>query len=106
MPGLFDSFTLKQITLRNRIAASPMCQYQAKDGPITDAKDADRAVRENKVDFVMVARRLLDNPHWPRQAARELGVVEQVLPTPYAYWLQNWSPRPEPTLPVAAREPA
>ena len=63
---------------------------------ITDAKEADRAVRENKVDFVMVARRLLDNPHWPRQAALELGVVEQILPTPYAYWLQNWSPRPEP----------
>lgn len=71
---------------------------------ITDAKCADRAVRENNVDLVMVARRLLDNPHWPRQAARELGVVEQVLPTPYAYWLQNWSPRPEPTLPVAAKE--
>lgn len=61
---------------------------------ITDAKDADRAVRENNVDLVMVARRLLDNPHWPRQAARELGVIEQVLPTPYAYWLQNWSPTP------------
>ena len=59
---------------------------------ITDAKDADRAVRDKKVDVVMVARRLLDNPHWPRQAARELGVVGQVLPTPYAYWLQNWSP--------------
>jgi 2,4-dienoyl-CoA reductase-like NADH-dependent reductase (Old Yellow Enzyme family) len=63
---------------------------------ITDATDADRAVREHKVDFVMVARRLLDNPHWPRQAARELGVAEQVLPTPYAYWLENWSPQPEP----------
>lgn len=66
---------------------------------ITDAKDADRAVRDNKVDFVMVARRLLDNPHWPRQAARELGVMEQVLPTPYAYWLQNWSPQPPPISP-------
>src|SRR4051812_6581136 len=36
MPGLFDSFTLKQITLRNRIAASPMCQYQAVAGLVTD----------------------------------------------------------------------
>lgn len=62
---------------------------------ITDAKDADRAVREGQVDFVMVARRLLDNPHWPRQAARELGVTQQVLPTPYAYWLQGWSPARE-----------
>lgn len=71
---------------------------------ITDAADADRAVREHKVDLVMVARRLLDNPHWPRQAARELGVGDPVLPTPYAYWLQNWSPHPEPTLPVASKE--
>ncbi len=59
---------------------------------ITDPKAADRFVRESKVDFVMVARRLLDNPHWPQQAARELGITEQVLPTPYAYWLKNWSP--------------
>ncbi len=69
---------------------------------ITDAKDADQAIRENKVDLVMVARRLLDNPHWPRQAARELGVGDQVLPTPYAYWLQNWSPRSEPSFTVAS----
>src|SRR3954465_1253123 len=36
MPSLFDSFTLKGVTLRNRIAASPMCQYQAEDGRISD----------------------------------------------------------------------
>ncbi|MDA8446306.1 NADH:flavin oxidoreductase/NADH oxidase [Paracidovorax valerianellae] len=63
---------------------------------ITDAKDADRAVREKKIDFVMVARRLLDNPHWPRHAALELGLLEQVLPTPYAYWLENWRPKTKP----------
>ena len=32
MPGLFDPFTLKGVTLRNRIAASPMCQYSAEEG--------------------------------------------------------------------------
>lgn len=36
MPNLFDSYTLKDITLRNRIVASPMCQYQAEDGFIND----------------------------------------------------------------------
>lgn len=36
MPNLFDSYTLKDITLRNRIVASPMCQYQAHDGYIND----------------------------------------------------------------------
>lgn len=59
---------------------------------ITGAKEADAAVREGKLAFVMLARRLLDNPHWPNQAARELGVTAQILPTPYSFWLQNWSP--------------
>ena len=36
MPRLFDPYTLKSVTLRNRIAVSPMCQYMAKDGQVTD----------------------------------------------------------------------
>ncbi|WBU61830.1 NADH:flavin oxidoreductase/NADH oxidase [Paracoccus albus] len=32
MPGLFDPLTLRGLTLRNRIAVSPMCQYSATDG--------------------------------------------------------------------------
>lgn len=36
MAGLFDSFTLKDATLRNRIAVSPMCQYMSEDGAATD----------------------------------------------------------------------
>ncbi len=35
-PKLFTPFTLKDITFRNRIAVSPMCQYQAIDGLPTD----------------------------------------------------------------------
>ena len=31
MPGLFEPFSLKGVTLRNRIVASPMCQYMAQD---------------------------------------------------------------------------
>jgi 2,4-dienoyl-CoA reductase-like NADH-dependent reductase (Old Yellow Enzyme family) len=60
---------------------------------VTSAKEADRFVREGQVDFVMFARRLLDNPHWPQQAARELAIEKpsSVLPTPYSFWLQNWS---------------
>ncbi|RYF18989.1 MAG: NADH:flavin oxidoreductase/NADH oxidase [Comamonadaceae bacterium] len=58
---------------------------------VTSAKEADRFVREGQVDFFMFARRLLDNPHWPHAAARELGVERQVLPTPYHFWLQDWS---------------
>ena len=35
-PPLFQPFTLRGITLRNRIAVSPMCQYSATDGFATD----------------------------------------------------------------------
>ena len=35
-PKLFTPFTLRNITLRNRIAVSPMCQYQAVEGLPTD----------------------------------------------------------------------
>lgn len=36
MPHLFEPFTLKSITLRNRIGISPMCQYSSEDGLATD----------------------------------------------------------------------
>lgn len=36
MPNLFDPYTLKGVTLRNRIAVSPMCQYMAEDGVVGD----------------------------------------------------------------------
>ncbi|HDZ57737.1 MAG TPA: NADH:flavin oxidoreductase/NADH oxidase [Pseudomonas xinjiangensis] len=36
MSALFEPFTLKDITLRNRIAVPPMCQYSANDGLIND----------------------------------------------------------------------
>ncbi len=36
MTALFQPFTLKDLTLRNRIAVPPMCQYMATDGVVTD----------------------------------------------------------------------
>ncbi len=36
MPGLFDPYTIKSITLRNRIGVSPMCQYSSIDGVAQD----------------------------------------------------------------------
>ena len=32
MPALFDPFTIRGVTLRNRIGVSPMCQYSYRDG--------------------------------------------------------------------------
>lgn len=36
MSSLFSPFRLKDVTLKNRIAVAPMCQYMAKDGRIND----------------------------------------------------------------------
>ncbi len=36
MSALFQPYTLKDVTLRNRIAIPPMCQYSADDGVIND----------------------------------------------------------------------
>jgi len=36
MAALFDPLTIRQITFRNRIAVSPMCQYSCEDGFATD----------------------------------------------------------------------
>jgi hypothetical protein len=36
MSALFEPFTLKDVTLRNRIAIPPMCQYMADNGVIND----------------------------------------------------------------------
>lgn len=60
---------------------------------ITSAQDADSFIRSEKVDLVFLGRSLLANPHWPYQAARELGIKApaDVLPTPYAYWLASWA---------------
>ncbi|MGP8282915.1 MAG: oxidoreductase, partial [Desulfomonilaceae bacterium] len=32
MSHLFDTFTIKSVTLRNRIGVSPMCQYVSNNG--------------------------------------------------------------------------
>ncbi|MBL8454123.1 MAG: NADH:flavin oxidoreductase/NADH oxidase, partial [Zoogloea sp.] len=36
MSALFSSFSLKDVSLRNRIAVPPMCQYSATDGLTND----------------------------------------------------------------------
>lgn len=36
MTHLFDAFTIKSVTLRNRIGVSPMCMYSSEDGVAND----------------------------------------------------------------------
>ena len=40
MSALFEPYTLKDVTLRNRIAIPPMCQYMAEDGMVNEGERA------------------------------------------------------------------
>jgi len=54
---------------------------------------ADELIRSGKLDLVMMGRPLLANPHWPYEAAKELGVENPAwatLPPPYAHWLARY----------------
>jgi 2,4-dienoyl-CoA reductase-like NADH-dependent reductase (Old Yellow Enzyme family) len=59
---------------------------------INGPAQADALIREEKVDLVALGRPLLENPHWPYRAARELGVDKAAwtLPAPYAHWLERY----------------
>jgi 2,4-dienoyl-CoA reductase-like NADH-dependent reductase (Old Yellow Enzyme family) len=43
-------------------------------GLITSAQQADAILRAGSADMVFLARKLLRDPYWPLQAARELDV--------------------------------
>ncbi len=62
-------------------------------------RDADRAVRDEKIDLVLLGRPALANPHWPIWAARELGVEDEfsLLPEDWAWWLRR-SRRSQPNI--------
>src|SRR3546814_8844826 len=61
---------------------------------INDPQQADSLVRAGTVDLVMLGPPLLDNPHWPSEDARGLGIhrAASVLPEPYAPWLERSRP--------------
>ena len=53
---------------------------------------ADRVIREELIDLVMLGRPALSNPHWPVWAARELGHRDpfSLVPEDWAWWLRNF----------------
>ncbi|MBT3067409.1 NADH:flavin oxidoreductase/NADH oxidase [Rhodoferax sp. U11-2br] len=53
---------------------------------------AERVVKDQQLDLVMVGRAHLANPHWAYFAAKELGVerASWTLPAPYAHWLARY----------------
>ena len=71
-----------------REAGLPVASAWGFDGP----QLAERAVADGQLDLVMVGRAHLANPHYPLQAAQELGVDKPtwVLPAPYAHWLERY----------------
>jgi 2,4-dienoyl-CoA reductase-like NADH-dependent reductase (Old Yellow Enzyme family) len=55
-------------------------------------ENADRAIREEKIDLVLLGRPALANPHWPVWAARELGYKDpfELVPEDWGWWLSNF----------------
>jgi len=53
---------------------------------------ADRMIREEMIDLVLLGRPALSNPHWPVWAARELGVADPfgLVPEDWGWWLRNF----------------
>ncbi|MES2492698.1 MAG: NADH:flavin oxidoreductase/NADH oxidase [Pseudomonadota bacterium] len=54
--------------------------------------EADRVIRQEIADLVLLGRPALSNPHWPLWAARELGHPDpfDLLPQDSSYWLRNF----------------
>lgn len=57
-----------------------------------DPQVAERAVREQQLDLVLVGKGHLANPHWAYVAAKELSLDRPswTLPAPYAHWLERY----------------
>ena len=53
---------------------------------------ADRVIREELIDLVLLGRPALSNPHWPVWAARELAHNDpfSLVPEDWAWWLRNY----------------
>jgi 2,4-dienoyl-CoA reductase-like NADH-dependent reductase (Old Yellow Enzyme family) len=53
---------------------------------------AERVVKDEQLDVVMVGRSHLANPHWTYFAAKELDAERPswTLPAPYAHWLERY----------------
>lgn len=65
---------------------------------ISEPAQAEAIVASGQADLVALGRPLLENPHWPYRAARELGVEKAAwatLPAPYAHWLDRYRPARE-----------
>jgi 2,4-dienoyl-CoA reductase-like NADH-dependent reductase (Old Yellow Enzyme family) len=60
-------------------------------GLITDPHQAEGYIAEGRCDLVALAREMMWDPNWPVHAAAALGLPRphELLPRPYAWWLQK-----------------
>ena len=70
MADLFSPFTLKGVTLRNRIAVSPMCQYSAVNGLLNEW---------HQVHYAGLARAERALLSWRRQALPRRAALRQAV---------------------------
>ena len=100
---LLEPYTLRGVTLRNRIVVSPMCQYACTNrdglatdwhmvhlgsravGLITTPEQAETILQNGQADLIFIAREFLRDPYFALRAARELGAPSAV-PLPQPYW--------------------
>lgn len=54
-------------------------------------QDADRIIREEQADLIMIGRQILSDPRWPYHAAQILGKQDpwRTLPNQYGAWLKR-----------------
>lgn len=58
---------------------------------IQEPEQAEAALVEGQVDLIVLARAMLDDPHWTYHAAKKLGVATPngLLALPYGHWLKR-----------------
>ncbi len=61
-------------------------------GLITDAQQAEAIIAEGRADFVALARAFLDDPHWGRHAAYQLGAEPKCPPQHRRAMPNVWQP--------------
>lgn len=81
-------FLLPSAARIRRDAEIPVGSAWLLDAPA----DAERAIADNHIDIVMMARAFLANPHYAYQLALALGEEKPAwtLPAPYAHWLARY----------------
>lgn len=80
-PHEYNTFPLYQVPLSEKIKKNVNVSVSAV-GLITEPKDAEQILIENKADLIQIGRQLLREPTWISRAANELNEMIE-LPYPY-----------------------